>query len=167
MLITPATKYVDFVESEKFLKEGESKRIEELAETFFVSCWKLTIAQFAQCTKQNFKCILGDYDVLNPSVLEVYWLKRFGRFIEEFATAVSNLQVAADPEDADIMSQLPKTDIIESMLVFTRSYFNLQSFSDAEKMTLDEFILAKKDTFRNELYRRLHDAKMKNKFKKK
>lgn len=52
------------------------------------------------------------------------------------------------------------------MLIFTRKYFGLQNFGDAEKITLLEYYLAKKDTYSDAIFQRSLQKIQLNKMKK-
>lgn len=158
MIVTAETLYKDFAAFEKLAKAEDLQRVEEAAVKMYGNFYALTISQFVKLTTEP----LADVEA-EPSVLRVYWLKYIERSIKAFATALENLTLPAMPEDAGIIDQLPKVTMAEAMLIFARSYFGLHSFDEAERITLGEYLIAKKDEFRNGLAQRLREAKMKQK----
>lgn len=164
MTITAATKYKDFAEVEQYISADEQKKIQEAAEQQFKTCYALTIDEF-------FGLMSGDYsllgDMTDPSVLQVYWLKRFAAFCEEFTQACEKMQLPPTAEQTQAHAgTLPMTGQ-ESMLVFTRSYFGLPSFFEAGKRTLGEYLTARKDSYNTAKVQRNWENMQKAKFKKK
>lgn len=158
MRITEQTKYADFAEFEKIARDEDLQAVEKAAVKKYGNFYALTIAEFNRMASEPM-------DIENePSVLRVYWLKYIERSIKAFATALENLTLPPTAEDMSILDQLPKMSMAEAMLTFTRSYFGLHSFSEAERITLGEYLMAKKDTYRSELVERLRAAKMKQKY---
>lgn len=157
MRVTEETRYADFAEFEKIARDEDLQAVEKAAVKEYGKFYALTIGEFNRMASQPM-------DIENePSVLRVYWLRYIERSIKAFATALENLTLPPTAEDMDVIDQLPKMSMAEAMLIFARSYFALHSFSEAERITLGEYLMAKKDEYRNALAERLRAAKMKQK----
>lgn len=155
MIITEWTKYVDFAPFDKYVRGREKKSIMQAAEKRLGSVWGLTIGRFAELIKGRF-----EIDE-NTTVLEVYWWRRFEEFCDEFAKICKRFTIKQDAHEMRAAQGLPEMSIVEGMLVFAKDYFGLHSFSDAEKITLGDFVLAKKASFINMTYqKRLQQIKL-------
>ena len=163
MKIDGNTKYKDFQPLEAVITEESKKEIMRAAEEHYKSCYALTIDEF-------FGIIAGDYSLLGdmkePSVLQVYWKKRFAEFSDEFAAACERLSMR-DPESEKYAKGCIKLDPQESMLVFLREYFGLPSFFEAGKRTIGEYLTARKDKYNAYVIRHNQEAAMKSRMKSK
>ena len=143
MTITDATKYADFEPFEAALTQGCIQDIKAAAERKFKNCYELTIDEF-------FGIIAGDYSLLGnmaePTVLQVYWLKRFADFADEFGKICERLQIKDHKREA-MHNGCVKMTPQESVLIFVRSYFGLPSFFEAGKRTIGEYVTARKDKY--------------------
>lgn len=161
MKIDGKTKYKDFQPLEAVITEESKQEIKRAAERHYKTCYELTIDEF-------FGVIAGDYSLLGdmskPSVLQVYWLKRFTDFCEEFARACESLSMK-DPELDKYNTGCMKLTPQEGMLVFTREYFGLPSFYAAGKRTIGEYLTARKDRYNALVMRKNQEAEMKRKMK--
>lgn len=161
MIVNADTKYKDFVQYEKVLTKESEADLMKAAEQYFKPCYQLTLNEFWKVLNGNFD-LLGD--LTEPSVLQVYWIKRFTAFADEFKQSVEKLNTET-PEmqglDANCVKILPQ----ESMLIFIREYFGLPSFMEAGQRTIGEYILARKDRYNEFVLRKAYEAKQKQKLK--
>lgn len=161
MQITNNTPFAQFAPYDGILTPESVKELKDAAEAQYRNCYTLTIDEF-------FGIIGGDYSLLgdmsNPSVLQVYWLRRFADFCEEFAQVCGSLSIK-DPAREHLQSGCVKLEPQEAMLIFTREYFNLPSFFEAGKRTLGEYLTARKDRFNDAVIRRNNEAEQKRKLK--
>ena len=162
MTITSETKYRDFVPYEKVLEEGEVQHIKKAAEQFFKPCHTLTLNEFWGCLVGNFE-LLGDMS--DPSVLQVYWIKRFVDFAEEFTKTCERLNVK-DVETEILQNGCVPLSAQESTLVFVQEFFGLHSFMQAGEITIGEYILARKARFNAYKVRKNNEARQLQKLKK-
>lgn len=152
MLITDQTKYSELAHVEKYLTEQAVRELYNAAEVKFGSMYDLTFAQFHACANGNYSEIVGD--MTDATVLQIYWCKRFGEFVKEFAETLSKITLTQTPDEKRACTGLLKTDWAEGLLVFIRDYFGLQSFKAAENITLGEVLIAKRAQYNNDLFRR-------------
>lgn len=160
MRVSETTKYSEYAGVEKYLKDEDVKELTKAAQRQFVAYEGLTFAQFSACCNGNFEDVLGNCD--DPTVYQIYWCKGFGAFAKTFADTLKNLQVPQTPEEQQAANGLPAMTFNEGMLVFVRSYFGLQSFAQAEQVTLGEILIAKHDSYYGAMYqRKLHQIQIK------
>lgn len=165
MRITDKTQYQTLAPVEKYLTPKAVQELKQAAEKRFGSMYDLTFAQFHTCANGNASEILGD--VQQPTVLQVYWKKRFDEFVEEFAQQLKKLTLPQTPEEMQAAQGLLKMDWAEGLLVFLQSYFKTSSFKEAEKITIGEILIAKRAQYNQDLFRRklaaIQTAKLKKK----
>lgn len=152
MLITETTKYSEFQPLEKYLKADGFAQIKRAAEEQYGNMYDLTFAEFHACANGDFGGILGDLS--NPTVLQVYWIKRLEEFTEEFANTLKRLEIKQTADEQRAAQGLLKTDWAEGILIFLQSFFSLKSFKEAEKITMGEIIIAKRSQYNGEVFRR-------------
>lgn len=152
MLITPETKYSEIADAEKYLTSQSVEALKRAADKVYTSMYDLTFADFHACANGDFSDILGN--MTDPTVLQVYWCKRFADFVKEFANMWQEMQIQQTPEEKRAAKGLLKTDWAENVLVFLKDYFGLRSFKEAEKITVGEILIAKRARFNEETYRR-------------
>lgn len=152
MRITNKTKYTDFEPVEKYIDEETTASLKKAAERAYKSMYELTFAQFLQACSGYFDGVIGKAQ--NPTVLQVYWRKRFAEFQVEFNNTLKATNVPLTPKQQRASEGLPKQTFAESMLVFIRQYFGLHSFKEAEQITMGEIIIARKDAYRSAMFER-------------
>lgn len=152
MRITDETKYVEFETAEKYVKPEAVQKIFEGAEEKFGKMYDLEFGTFWQCSNDNFAEVLGDMN--EPTVLQVYWKKRFEKFVEEFAGALKAMTLTQTAEEIQAADGLLKVSWDEAILVFVRDYFGLHSFKDAERITMGEILIAKRAVYNREKFQR-------------
>ena len=163
MRVTDKTLFARVAGVEPYFTPETKTAIQDRAIALYGGMYELTVEQFAALVAGNYKSVLGE--LARPTVMQVYWLRRFKEFVEEFAGALKNLQPPKDADEAIAAANLPKISPAESMLIFARNYFGLHSFDEASRVTLAEFLIAKRDVYITALYhQRLARAK-KNKKK--
>lgn len=152
MQVTDLTLYADFELQERFVTEASKKALMEEAQKRFGNMYDLSFAQFRACAGGDFGEMLGN--LTNPTVFQVYWMKRFSEFVDEFVNILKTMTLPQKPEEQQAAQGLLKTQWDESMLVFIREYFGLHSFYEAEKITIGEIVIAKRDTYNREKFQR-------------
>lgn len=152
MKINNNTKYADFVGVEKYIKPAEKEKLKAAAESYFVSMADLTFGQYWEACNGHPETIIGDY--AEPTVLQVFWLQRLREFTDELARMLQNMQPPHTAIEMQAAAAMQKCTFAESILIFLRTYFSLQSFHDAEKITIGELLIAKKDAYNTAIYQR-------------
>ena len=152
MLITSQTKYSEIADAEKYITAQSAEELKRAAENTYTSMYDLTFAGFHACANGDFSGVLGD--MTDPTVLQVFWCKRFSEFVQEFAEELKQTQTQPTAEEKQATKGLLKTDWAEGLLVFLQDYFGLRSFKEAEAITTGEILIAKRARFNEDMYRR-------------
>lgn len=141
---------------DEYLKEADKKRISDEAIERYGSYYDLTIGNFSQCVDGDFSKVVGDkVGDITGTWLQVYWMRGFASFVKEYVDTLVKLSPKMDADEEQAASGLMETTLVESMLVFSRGYFGLHSFSETEnKITLGEVLIAKKAVYNDVMFRK-------------
>ena len=93
--------------------------------------------QDAECFPKKFE----------NAYLYVCFLENLRKFIDEYYTKLSRLQIAKTDIDAYAQAGNEKFYGTENCLIFARSYFGLKSFEEAENVDVQEYLLASRDNY--------------------
>ena len=157
MNITPETKYIDFAPLEPYITEECAMQLRAAAIQEFGDYNSLTIEKFSELAQLTPDVAKKNYE----TVLGVYWLYGFHDFVVDFSKSVKNLSLQPTPMELSASSVCYETTMIESMLVFSRDYFGLKSFSEAAQTTLGDYLIARKDDYNRKAFeRRLNEIQM-------
>lgn len=164
MRITERTLYATIQPVEKYFKDSMQDEIMRAAEAKFGCMYDLEFATFWACAGGDFSN-LGE--MKNPTVLQVYWVKRFNKFVTEFAQTLKGLTLKPTADEAKAGQDLLQVTWGESVLVFLQQWFGLKSYKEAEKITMGELLIAKRAQYNQDLFRRrlaqIQTAKFKRK----
>lgn len=152
MQIKEFEKYAEFADKEKYLTEKSVKKLKEAAEEKFGKVYALEFDTFRECYDGNFDTVLGNMQ--DPTVLQVYWQKRFADVVQEFVKAVKNMTLPQTADELTASKGLLSMSWDESILVFCQQFFALHSYKDAGKLTLGEILIAKKAAYNREKFQR-------------
>lgn len=151
MRITEKTKYTTFAPVEKYIQTDAIKEIKTAAERALGGMYDLTFATFCDCLSGDFSH-LGNMD--DPTVLQVYWCKRFEEFATEFSEALKKLAIPQTADERQASEGLLQVTFAEATLCFLHQWFGLHSYREAEQITLGEILIAKRAAYNDALYRR-------------
>lgn len=161
MQVTEQTKWCDFEPYAEVLTQESIQDLKHAAEKKYGFCNNLTIDEFFGLQAGDLS-LLGD--VQDPTVLQVFWIKRFKDFCSDFIKVCERLTIK-DPANAYVYNGCVDMEPLESMLIFTREYFGLPSFSEAGKRTIGEYLTARKDKYNEARKQRNFEEKQKQRFK--
>lgn len=140
------SKYTDVLRFvEKKSREDLQRGAEELR-----PMWELTLADFFACCDGDFSCVLEN----DPKLWQVLWVESFSNFVTNFTDVCKRLTIEPTQEQKQASQGCLPVEWQEGILIFARSYFGLHSFKDAERLTLADFILAKKHDYNTQLAER-------------
>jgi len=155
MKITEATLYGDFEPIEKHISTAAVEEIKIAAERYYGRCYELTIDEFFALLDCDFSR-LGD--LREPTVLQIYWIKRFQEdFLPAMQRAGERYTIPPTGRETEARNGTYDLSMQEGMLVFLRDFFGLHTFADAGKITLAEYILARKYKYNCDLMQRNYD----------
>ena len=164
MRITDKTKYKSIASMEKYFSKRTINDLKQAAENKYGGMYDLPFATFYACSNGDFSN-LGNTD--NPTVLQVYWCKRFHQFEKEFAEHMKKATLMQNNDELRAAEGALKISWGEAVLVFVQQFFGLGSFKDAEKITTGEILIAKRAQYNRDLFQRNMAKIQVNKFKKK
>lgn len=151
MRVTEKTKYADFVGIEPYIAQSAVVELKKAAERVYGGMYDLPFAIFYNCANGDFSN-LGDLS--NPTVLQVYWCKRFADFSEDFAKSLKKYTLPQTNDEMLASNNLIEVNWAEGILVFLQKYFNLKSFKEAEQITIGEVLIAKRAQYNQDKFRR-------------
>lgn len=153
MRITNKTPYnAEFEQVEQYLTEQSANMLKSEAEKLYGSMYDLQFARFFECMNGDFSGVLGD--LRKPTVLQVYWCKRFVEFAEQFAETLKQLQIKPTAEEQRASQGLLQVSWSEGLLVFMQQFFGLKGYKQAERITIGELLIAKRAAFNQAKYDR-------------
>lgn len=151
MRINERTKYKEFQKVEKYLTKQSVQRIKDAAEKKYGGMYDMPFERFYSCANGDFSHL---YINNEPTVLQVYWQKRFEEFVKEFAQALQKLTLPATDDERVASQDLLKLEWGEAILVFVQNYFGCRSFKEAEQITIGEILIAKRAQYNKDKYMR-------------
>lgn len=123
-----------------------------------------------------FACLRGDFSVIGIDGSENWecvtnaqyvWSMGFVEYSKTFAKMMQRYMTPSTPEQTAARAACVRLSLEEGLLVFLRDYYGLQSMTAAENLTVNEFVIAKKDTYNKAVYeyqlRKIMDMKQKQK----
>ena len=149
MEVTSKTLYSEFAPFEQFATQESLQELKRAAEQLYGNCYGLTVDEFWGIVNGDFSYIgiTPETRESEPTVYQVYWIKRFNDFTQEIANACKRMTIKATPEQEQAANGCVKIEPMEQMLIFVRSYFGLPSFKAAGLITMGEYITARKDDY--------------------
>lgn len=162
MKITRKTKWAKVA---PFLNEERLAQLKKgIQDCAFFEFWKMDIGDFSLMLQYGVieewhKRITGTekwYKKLFKSKVEVYeamtYINACDAFMKEFKSVMNQYYIEPTDDEESAMLGLPESSVIESMLVFCRNYFRHKDFGESEKITLEEYLMAKKDTYTSQMF---------------
>ena len=166
MRITNRTPYdKEFEQVEKYLTKQSEDMLKAEAERFYGSMYDLQFARFFECMNGDFSGVFGD--LRKPTVLQVYWCRRFADFAEQFAETLKQLQIKPTAEEQRASQGLLQVSWSEGLLVFMQQFFGLKGYKQAERITIGELLIAKRAAFNQAKYDRALAQLQAQKYRKK
>lgn len=150
MEITETTLYTEFAPYEEYVSKEDMAKIDKAALDMYGNFTDMTIEKFAELTQLTPEKAMKEYD----TVFKVRWLLQFKDFVEQFSKTISNFSLKPTPMEASASSVCFEVTMLESMLVFSRDYFGLKSFSEAAKTTLGDYLIARKADYNSKAFER-------------
>lgn len=146
----------DFAPFVGLLKAGEEAKLMLKAEEYYLGgggWWSISVGDFIKIADGDASFfgvdLDGDADI---TVLAFYGIKAFKGFVAEFLKVAESLTPPQSAKAHKASSACLPMTLAEGMLVFVREYFGLKSFSEAERVPLSDYIIAKKDAYNKAVY---------------
>ena len=162
MRITERTKYAKIAHIEKYFTAQTIDGLKSAAEAKYGAMYDLPFGTFWACQNGDFSH-LGDLS--NPTVLQIYWCKRFADFATDYAKQLQACTLPPTADETAANNGLLPVSFGEAMLVFIQSFFGLRSFKEAEQITTGELLIAKRAQFNRDKFQRNFAAIQRKKIK--
>lgn len=166
MQVTSETKFAAFQPFVKYLKKGELDKIRKQAPFAVIGrdgYLSLTIADFNAIAMHGdlsrFTNGKTDFDI---TVYDYYTIEGLHDFFEGFAKDLEKFAMKPDAKEQKAQNACYKVGVVESMLIFVRDYFGLRSFAEAERVTLADLLIARKDAYNKAAFEKAYQAQFKN-----
>lgn len=167
MRIDANTKYDDFRMWEPYLVEGQAEAIEKAAVRNRFGAdgfWAMTLGDLFETLSGNTKRLT--WGVSPDSVFAVYLVNAFTAFVEDFIGKLKALTLPPTPEAMRASQGCLNCTFDESVYVFCRAYFGLEGFEAVERLKVADLLMAKKDTYNQQVVDRNLAAAMRKGAKK-
>ena len=154
MKITDKTLYADLLCIEKYIPDAEREKLIQASQQRYKEYYNLTISEFFALLDKDYTLIdyFGNSEQL--TALQYFFMQGFTAFVAELQTIFEKLTLKPSfDEQRNMQGVLPMT-FSESIIVFVQDFFGLKSYSDAEKITLADVVLAKKVHYNRSIYQR-------------
>ena len=113
--------------------------------------YELTIAQLIRMSDGD----LSEFEIKdNGKVFEVLFVRELSKFVEQYINILNSYTLPQSADEKAASSKCQTMTFGEGVLVFARSYFALHSFEEAERITLAELLLAKKDAYNSAVFQK-------------
>lgn len=143
------------------ITEGDMERVRKAAVRD-----KYGDAGFYGMTVGDFTTVLsGDVRPLLQSggrtVFDTCRVEAFKEWVDELSDTLKRLTPPPTAESVKLNAGTIPSEFVESVYLFCRSYFSLDSFEQADTLKVSEFVLAKKDDYNHAVVDRNVSAMMK------
>lgn len=153
MKINPEDNFLPYMTIVQTVDDESKARLEEDANAHYGNPWELSIRDFFALAENDFSYIGLDSAALHKaSVRQFVWLKEFHDICAQIVLILKRLQVPESADSKRASAQCLKVTSKESAIVFARRYFGLHSFTEAENITIADFIVARKDEYNRSMY---------------
>lgn len=138
----------------EYLKDEDKSKLIEAAQRVFGSYWSMSLSDFLECQKGDFSCIgigkRGECTVFAQYV----WATGFAPFVESFVKTMKSLEVKQSGDEKRASASCLPLSFEEASIVFLQSYFGLHSFDEALRISLADYIIAKKSAYNKAIFER-------------
>lgn len=137
----------------KRVRKKERERLYKVAQGHIGLCYgALRVGDFFACLRNDFS-VIGVCSTWNDcTVYQYIWAMGFVEYGKAFAKLLGRLVPPMTPDERAAQSACVQVSMEEGILVFLRGYFGLPSFSAAEDLTVNELVMAKRDTYNRAVY---------------
>jgi hypothetical protein len=149
MILDLCNKYSEYVDFLPIIKAGDRVMLREKAKDF-MPMWEITLKDFFACCGGDFSCVLSE----TPTLWQMLWVEAFPDFVSTFLEVYKRLTIEPTAEQKQAAQGCLPVEWQEGILIFSRSYFGLPNFAEAERLKLADYVLAKKHDYNTRLSER-------------
>lgn len=134
---------------------------------FFLDFWNMKCGHFVAVFEGGTPQPI--IEVLEKPTLTVFeavkFLNGFDEFVKDFFEALEKLNIVLSADEIQASKNLIEISATEGILLFNQMFFGLHDFGSAEKITLIEYLIARRKTYNDSLFQRnlakIQEAKIK------
>lgn len=135
------------------LKDTSKESIRTAAIAVYGDYEGVTIGRVMEIAESgDLSCVFGSH--FRNTWGQVVWMMGLRDFIQELPETLLALTPKMDADEKQASEGLMDSTLAESLLVFARNYFGLHSFTDAERITIGEVLIAKKATYNEQMFQK-------------
>lgn len=153
----------------RYISDKEKSGLYERAQdALHLHYGELRIGDFFDCIRCDFS-VIGVCSTWNNATQAQYiWAMGFADYMENFSEMLERMTLRGTAEQQQAQMVCLRVGFEESVLVFLQDFFGLHSFKEAEDITVNEYLIAKKSAYNKAAFeRKLNDIyKLKQKTKK-
>ena len=153
----------------RYISDKEKSGLYERAQdALHLHYGELRIGDFFDCIRCDFS-VIGVCSTWNNATQAQYiWAMGFADYMENFSKMFERMTLRGTAEQQQAQMVCLRVGFEESVLVFLQDFFGLHSFKEAEDITVNEYLIAKKSAYNKAAFeRKLNDIyKLKQKTKK-
>lgn len=154
MKITKDTLFAEVAEIVVYMTDESKERLKKAAERDFGGFYGLTLAQFNAACKNEFAEILPRFRTADFTVFDYGVILAFADFANGYVDMLAKYVIPQTSQEKQASAACAKVGWLEGLLIFSREYFGLKSFAEAEQATLGDLLIAKRDTYNKGMYQR-------------
>lgn len=153
----------------RYISDKEKSGLYERAQdALHLHYGELRIGDFFDCIRCDFS-VIGVCSTWNNATQAQYiWAMGFADYMENLSKMLERMTLRGTAEQQQAQMVCLRVGFEESVLVFLQDFFGLHSFKEAEDITVNEYLIAKKSAYNKAAFeRKLNDIyKLKQKTKK-
>lgn len=153
----------------RYISDKEKSGLYERAQdALHLHYGELRIGDFFDCIRCDFSVIGVCSTWNNVTQAQYIWAMGFADYMENFSKMLERMTLRGTAEQQQAQMVCLRVGFEESVLVFLQDFFGLHSFKEAEDITVNEYLIAKKSAYNKAAFeRKLNDIyKLKQKTKK-
>lgn len=132
----------------EYIDERQRRELYERAQAHIGKHYgELTIGEFFGCLKGDFSVVGAGERWQDVTQGQYIWAMGFADFLDGLSSTLSRLTSPMTPEQKAAQAACMRVGFEESVLVFVQQFFCLHSFREAERLTINEYLIAKKDRY--------------------
>ena len=167
MKLSPTSPCLGWVVVLDNMDEASRDRLREDAQTIYGSPWALALKDFFALAKRDLSLFgLTKENALAMTVRQYVYLRWFDEVAAQVAKILKTLTVPQSDAMKRASEHCLKVSGEESTLVFVRRYFGLKNFTEAENISVADFIIARKDQYNDSMLKYCLNEIQRQQFKK-
>lgn len=151
MKVNKGTTYKDFEPYEPYVSDDDKAKIKKaaIAAKFGDNgFYAMKVGAFLSAYHCDFGVL---YDDGGTTAFDVYRAAAFADWLKDFCDVLDNLTMKPDLRQMKSQQGCVAMTFDESVFIFCRNYFGLQRFDDVLKLSVADYLMAKKDDYNRQV----------------